>query len=174
MSRAALVAAIALTLAACSTGEDPTTASGHDHRDDALATYVTVSDAWIKAADNGMTAAFGTLTNTSDHDVTVTGAHSDAAQELQLHEVVDSMMREVGSGLVVPAGETLTLEPGGYHIMFMEVSSPIEAGDEVAVVLEFEDGSELTFTAIAKDFAGGNEEYDGGMEMSSPSPGMDG
>ena len=57
--------------------------------------------------------------------------------------------------------------------MFMGVPSPIAAGDDVKVTLSLGDGSTLSFTAVAKDFAGANESYDGGMSM-APSASMGG
>jgi hypothetical protein len=155
------VAAIALTLAACSSGATSDDASS-----------LTVTDTWVKAADAGMTAAFGSFENSSDHDITITGATSDAATAVELHEVVDDVMRPVEGGLTVPAGGSLMLEPGGYHLMFMGIPAPIAAGEDVTLTLTLSDGSELELTAVAKDFAGANEDYDGGtdMQMESPSP----
>lgn len=172
--RAALVAALALTLAACSGGASQSSATYADS--------LTITDAWAKAADSGMTAAFGEVTNSSTSDITIVLATSPSTSMVELHEVVDEVMRPVEGGFVIPAGETLTLEPGGYHLMFMDVIAPIVAGDEVTVTLTLDDGSELTFTAVAKDFAGANEEYDGGMDMdmdsgdmsAMPSDGMEG
>jgi hypothetical protein len=158
LSRAALVAAIALTLAACSGGS-----TGDD------AASLTITDTWAKAADEGMTAAFGTVENSADRDITITAARSDAASAVELHEVVDDVMRPVEGGFTVPAGGSLTLEPGGYHLMFMGIPQPIIAGDEITVTLTMSDGSELEFTAVAKDFAGANEDYDGGMDMETES-----
>lgn len=168
-SRAALVAAIALTLAACSSGAS--TSSDADS--------LTFTDAWAKAADSGMTAAFGEITNTSDHDITILSADSPSATVVELHEVVDDVMRPVDGGFVVPAGGTLTLQPGGFHLMFMGVTAPIVAGDDVTVTLTLGDKSAFTLTAVAKDFSGANESYDGGMDMSaepsmSPSASMGG
>ncbi len=161
LSRAALVAAIALTLAACSGGATSDDASS-----------LTITDTWVKAADEGMIAAFGTIENSSDHDITITGATSDAATAVELHEVVDDVMRPIEGGFTVAAGGSLLLAPGGYHLMFMGIPAPIAAGDDVTVTLTLSDGSELEFTAVAKDFAGANEDYDDGtdMQMESPSP----
>jgi copper(I)-binding protein len=163
----ALVAAIALTLAACSGGSDSTS----------KADSLTIADAWAKAADSGMTAAFAEVANSSTQDITIVSATSTSASASELQEVVDDVMRPVDGGFVIPAGETLSLEPGGYHLMFMGVTEPIVAGDEVTVTLTLDDDSELTFTAVAKDFSGANEEYDGEMDMGadpsmSPSAGM--
>lgn len=191
MSRVAIVATLALGLAACSDTADPSptttstppavTAPAEQAHDHTLADHLAIADTWVKAADSGMTAAFGIVTNSGDHEVRIVGAHSDATSMIELHEVVGDTMRPVEGGFVVPAGETLTLEPGGYHLMFMDVPAPIKAGDELSITLELEDGSELTFSAVAKDFSGGNEEYEGGMDMGgmdmgaspSASPAMD-
>ncbi|WP_062313299.1 copper chaperone PCu(A)C [Demequina rhizosphaerae] len=146
-------AAVALASAAALAGCASDTASSE--------ASLTVEDPWVKTVESGMTAAFATLTNTTDADLTVVAASSDAAPMIELHEVVDGDMQEKDGGFTVPAGETLTLQPGGYHLMLMGVEEPIVAGDEVAFTLELEDGSTVGFTATAKDFDGANEDYDG-------------
>ena len=50
---------------------------------------LTVSDAWVKAADTGMTAAFGTVANSGSEEATITAASTPAAGMTQLHETVD-------------------------------------------------------------------------------------
>jgi len=169
-TRTALVAVIALTLAACSSGADTTDSTDADS--------LTVTDTWVKAIDSGMTAAFGEVTNSSDHEITIVSATSTSATMVELHEVVDDVMSPIEGGFVIPAGGTLTLAPGGFHIMFMGVTAPIVAGDDVTVTLTLADGSELTFTTVAKDFSGANEDYDGGTSMepsdgTTPSDGTD-
>lgn len=167
--------AFAFALSACSASEDATTspsasvAAEQSHGTEAhshtYADHLEIADTWVKTAESGMTAAFGVITNTGDHDVVITAAHSDAAGMVELHEVVDEVMRPVEGGFVVPAGQSLTLEPGGLHIMFMDIPAAIMAGDEITITLVLEDGSELEFSAVAKDFSGANEEYEGGMDM---------
>jgi copper(I)-binding protein len=50
--------------------------------------------------------------------------------------------------------------------MLMGLVSPIKAGDEISFTLTFSDGSTFEFTVPAKDFAGANENYEGGdMDM---------
>ena len=134
----------------------------------AAASTLSITDAWVKAADTGMSAAFGILKNAGTKDVTVVSAASPAASMLQLHDTVSNdagemVMQEKKSGFVVPAGGTLELAPGGNHIMLMELTSPIKAGDEAAFTLTLSDGSTLDFTAVAKDYTGANEKYTGGM-----------
>ncbi|WP_062304099.1 copper chaperone PCu(A)C [Demequina subtropica] len=154
---ATLVAATAL--AGCASDDAP------------AAGTLEVTDPWVKTAtpEDMMSAAFGTLTNTSDEDVTVVAATSDASPEIQLHEVVGGEMQEKDGGFTIAAGESLTLEPGGYHLMLMGLPEAIEAGDEVDFTLELSDGGAVTFTATAKDFDGANEDYDheDSMDMGS-------
>lgn len=135
---------------------------------------VTVSDAWVKAAESGMTGEFGILTNNGESDATIVAGTSPAAAVVELHEVTDGVMREIDGGFVVPAGGSLTMEPGGYHVMLMQLTGPIAPGDEVTTVLECADGGEVKFVATAKDFAGGNEDYVGeGMDGATEMPSMD-
>jgi copper(I)-binding protein len=47
-------------------------------------------------------------------------------------------MRELEKGLEIPAGATVTLKPGGYHIMVMELKAPLAKDAKVPVTLVFE------------------------------------
>lgn len=159
----------ATTLTACSSSTDPEAASPSPP----AACPVTVADPWVKAAESGMTAAFGTLTNTSPEEVTITAASSPSAVTTELHEVVDAdgsmVMRPAEGGFSVAAQGTQVLEPGGYHLMLMDVTAPIEPGAEVAFTLTCATGATTSFTAQAKTYEGADEEYTGdGMEMPSP------
>jgi hypothetical protein len=51
-------------------------------------------------------------------------------------------MREIGS-LELPAGKTVTLAPGGYHLMLMDLKSPLKAGDTIPIKLRFERAGEV-------------------------------
>ena len=85
---------------------------------------------------------FLTVTNTGATDDTLIGAASDIAGKVQIHEMVmdgDVMkMRELANGLVISAGETIALKPGGYHLMFMDLNGGLVEGETVKVTLMFE------------------------------------
>lgn len=170
-SRVAVLAAAAIiALTGCSTRATPASESQAT-----AAESVSVHNAWVKAADDGMSAAFAELENAGPADVTVSAVTSAASSDLQLHETVENeagemTMREKDGGFVIPAGESLTLEPGGNHIMLMDLAKPIKAGDELSFTLTFSDGSATEFTAPAKDYSGANESYEGDdmdMDMGS-------
>lgn len=120
---------------------------------------IAAADVWVKATDEDMSAVFAVISNSADTDATVVGVATDLTDSAELHETADGTMRPVES-FTVPAGESLILEPGGNHLMLMDLTEPIEPGQEVTLTLEFEDGSTFDLAATAKDFAGGAEDYD--------------
>ncbi|SHN43055.1 copper chaperone PCu(A)C [Cryptosporangium aurantiacum] len=129
------------------------------------ASAITVTDPWVKAADKGMTAAFGTLVNTTDKPLTVVGASSPVSV-MELHEMVmkdgKMLMQPKEGGFTLPAGGKHELSPGGDHLMFMSVKTPVKPGDEVTITLALSDGSTVPFTAVGKPFTGAEESYDPG------------
>ncbi|GAC81867.1 MULTISPECIES: copper chaperone PCu(A)C [Gordonia] len=151
---AAVAVASAALLGACGTDSADTT------RD---ADAISVSQPWVKAADSGMTAAFGVLENSTGSDVRLVSASSDVADSVEPHEVIDeggtTTMRAKAGGFVIPANGSLTLDPGGEHLMFMGLKKPIRAGDSVRVTVRFADGSTTNIDAIARDFDGNQENY---------------
>lgn len=100
---------------------------------------------------------FLTISNGGDSDDTLIAASSDAAARVEVHEMAMQgevmKMRALENGLPIPAGETVTLEPGGYHIMFMDLTGPMAEGGKAQVTLTFEKAGEVTLTmpVLARD-----------------------
>jgi periplasmic copper chaperone A len=146
------------------------------------AAELTVQDPWVKAADSGMTAAFGTLVNSGTDDVVVTSATSDITSAMELHETVENAdgsmaMQPKQGGFTVPAGGEHELAPGGDHLMIMNLTRPIQPGEDVTITLTFADGSTQDLTATVKNFTGADEQYQNGdmdmdMDSSEGSGGM--
>lgn len=163
-----VLTAAALLLTGC--GQGSTTAGPSETVSASQSTVaLTVTDPWVKAAEDGMSAAFGTMTNTSDKDVTIMSASTPASPMVELHETVmgsngTMQMQEKQGGFVIPAKGKLVLEPGANHIMLMGLTKPVKAGDDISFALKLKDGSTVTFTAQGKDFVGANENYAGGDE----------
>lgn len=133
---------------------------------------ISMNDQWIKAADSGMSAAFGNLENTGDEPVTLVAAASPVSDRVEIHEVVpDSTgaktMRPKEGGITIPANGVVTLRPGADHLMFMDLKQPLRTGTETSITLSFSDGSSTVVTAQVRDFAGGNENYAPGTEHAS-------
>jgi copper(I)-binding protein len=159
-----LALGLALTgLTGCGSDDEAATAApAAESAKSAAPAELTVRDPWVKAVDSGMTAAFGTLVNATDHQVTVVGATSTASP-LELHEMAmqngKMVMQPKKGGFVIPARGTHELSPGGDHLMLMKPTAAIKAGDEVSFTLTLDDGKTVGFSALAKPFVGANESY---------------
>jgi copper(I)-binding protein len=95
-------------------------------------------------------AAFMQITNTGGADDRLVAAASDVAERVELHtHIMDGdvmRMVEVEEGFAIPAGETIALERGGMHVMFLGLIRALEQGDEIEVTLTFEEAGEMTVT----------------------------
>ncbi|GAA4283455.1 hypothetical protein GCM10022261_09860 [Brevibacterium daeguense] len=168
ISAGLLSIALSTSLAACSspaTSQDTSTPGSTVATTASAAPQLTLTDGWVKATDEDMTSMFGVLTNGTGADIVLESATSESAGMVELHETTtdpsgSSTMRQVEGGFTVPAGGHLALEPGGDHIMLMELREPIEPGGEVAVELVTSTGETIPVTVVAKDYSGAQEDYD--------------
>ncbi|WP_439273111.1 DUF1775 domain-containing protein [Pseudochrobactrum sp. HB0163] len=82
------------------------------------------------------------ITNKGKEDDRLIGGHTDVAGKVEIHEMSmkDNIMkmRKLSEPLNIPAGQTVTLAPTGFHIMFMDLKKPFKEGETVNVELEFE------------------------------------
>ncbi|KAE8437549.1 MULTISPECIES: copper chaperone PCu(A)C [Halomonadaceae] len=99
---------------------------------------------WTRATPPGAGAGGGfvTLTNHGDGDDMLIGATSPVTERVEIHimEMDGDVMRmaPLPGGIELPAGGSVTLAPGGLHLMLMELDSPIVEGEPVPVTLEFQ------------------------------------
>lgn len=107
-------------------------------------TDVTVSHAWARSTVPGQPVAAAYFDLRSERGATLTCLRSDAAATVQLHAMQrdgDIMrMRELPA-LVLPAGQTVHLAPGGTHPMLMQLKRPLRAGETLDLELLLQDGS---------------------------------
>jgi periplasmic copper chaperone A len=86
-------------------------------------------------------AGYLTITNKGATDDTLVSASSPVAGVTQIHQMQmegDVMkMDHARAGLAIPAGQSVTLAPGGFHIMFMDLKQPLTEGSIVPVTLTF-------------------------------------
>ncbi len=165
----ALAAAGALALAGCSSDSASTTESSAPATDAA----VTVTDAWIPQPASDTSAMFGMVSNSGSEAVSITGGSAPDVGMVQVHEFVKEgnkeVMQEVPGGLEIPAGGSVTLQPGGYHVMMMDVTADWQVGDEVPVTLEFTNNETVEVTAVVKAREGMNPDEatmdEGSMDM---------
>ena len=127
-----------------------------------------LGELWVKSSDmsmvGGMSAVYATLTNNSDRDITLIGGTTSVANIVEVHQMMmmdgEMKMQKIDGGLLIPAGQTVLLEPGGNHLMLMDLVSDVLAGDQITVTFEFDGNADVVVDGItAKPSVGGDEEY---------------
>lgn len=104
---------------------------------------ISLDHPWSRATPAGapVGAGYVTLKNSGAAADKLVSATADVARKVEVHEMaMDNgvmKMRPV-NGLEIPAGQSVELKPGGYHIMFMGLKQQLKAGDTVKGVLTFE------------------------------------
>lgn len=117
-----------------------------------VAGKITVLALMAPVASAGMTngSVYFTLQNGTAQPIHLSAATTSVAERLSFHETIDDkgVMRMIAQpdGFVVPAGESLVLEPGRKHLMLENLHAPLVAGTEFTLTLTFTDADPLTLT----------------------------
>jgi len=125
----------------------------------AMAEGVMAHGAWVRlvppVAKNS--AAYLEIQNTGDKVLQIKSADSPVAEVVEVHQttMADGVMRmtEV-KGLQVPVDGKVTMKPGGYHVMLINLKEPLQKGQVVPVTIKFTAGQELTVQAKVKEMQG--------------------
>src|SRR3984893_17279752 len=135
-----------------------------------------ISQARTRATPNGAKIGTGYFTienkrTTADKPV---GLSRDGPDKTRVHEMSMNngvrKMRPVDGGLTIEPGKPVKLAPSGYHLMIMDLKSPLKQGGKVPVTLEFEKAGKV---AVTLDVQGiGAQGPGGGDGMMKMSPGM--
>ena len=129
----------------------------------AWAANISVTDAWARATMPGQPVSGAYMQIQSDADARLLGVSSYVVPRVEVHEMnMDGgvmHMREV-KAIDLPKGKNVSLEPGGFHIMLMNLKKPIAAGDVIPLTLVVEsDGKrqtvEVKAVARAMNMGGG-------------------
>lgn len=134
-----------LMIAALAAASIAAPAVAHDYKVGALE----ISHPWTRATPPSARAGGGFLVieNKGTTPDRLVSAQSNASQKVEIHEMkMDGnvmRMRELAGGLEIPPGGTVTLKPGGLHIMFMELKAPFAKDAKVPVTLVFEKAGKI-------------------------------
>lgn len=105
---------------------------------------LTIGQPWARETAKGQSAGGGFLTvsNKGKQSDRLIGGSSPVAGEVQIHTMsMDGgvmRMRQLKNGIEIPAGKSITLKPGGYHLMLMGLKAPLKQGTRVPVTLTFQ------------------------------------
>ena len=120
------------------------------HAEEVKAGDLVITQAWSRATPGGAKVAGGYLTieNKGSAPDRLIGGSADLADKVQVHEMATNngvmTMRPLDKGLAIEPGKTVKLAPGGYHLMLLDLKSPLKRGDKVPVILEFEKAGKVT------------------------------
>jgi hypothetical protein len=128
----------ALMVAQAKTGEH----AGHGAMQ--AASPIKIEQVWTRATPGGAKVAGGfmRITNTGKDADRLIGGSAEISNVFEVHEMKHEggmmKMRALDSGLEIKPGETVELKPGSYHVMFIDLKSPIKEGDVVKGELKFQ------------------------------------
>ena len=138
--RALLVLFAAIALGACEPTPEPA---------EAPVTDLVVEYAWARPADTSgvdRSAAYFTLRNGPAEPARLVSARTDVTRVAEIHLSFEEngvmRMRPVVDGVEVAPGETVAFEPGGYHIMLIDLQRPLAPGDRFPLTLVFDGADE--------------------------------
>jgi periplasmic copper chaperone A len=109
---------------------------------------ITISGAWARPGFTGANSAvYFVIENSGEQADTLLSAEASVAQSVQLHE---SMMDDSGTmsmheqeRVEVPAKDQIAFQPGGLHVMLINLNEDLNAGDRINLTLNFQDAGQV-------------------------------
>jgi hypothetical protein len=151
----AAVMVAGLLLAACASDE-----GGDGSAGDGAEGTIEVTDAWARFPMDDRGAVYFVVVNDGEDADRLVGASSDLTGTVEVHETTMSEgvaeMAPVEAVDVAADGETV-FEPGGYHVMLLDLDEVPEVGRSISLTLEFESAGQITVDAEVREFVEGED-----------------
>ncbi|MVW87150.1 copper chaperone PCu(A)C [Pseudomonas sp. PB101] len=123
----------------------------------AVSAQTRVDDAWVRATVAGQPSSGAFMTVTASSDSKLLSVQTPVAGLVQIHEMSmkdDVMKMQQVQSVALPAGEAVSFDPNGYHVMLMNLTGQIKEGDKVPLTLTVENASgakeSIQVEAVAK------------------------
>lgn len=142
---------------------------------------IKISAPWARATPKGASVGGGymTITNTGTAPDRLVGGSTDVSRRIEVHEMKIEggvmKMRLLANGLEIKPGQTVELNPGGYHVMFVGLKKQLMQGDHFKAALEFAKAGKVevdfSVAGIGAQTGGGDhaapgmQMHDGTMKM---------
>lgn len=110
---------------------------------------VTAERAWLRPTVQGQASTGGYLTLHATEALTLVGASTPVAAVTEVHEMKmegDVMRMRQVDGVPLAPGKPLELKPGGYHLMLMQLRTPLQPQARIPLTLVFRDAAGATRT----------------------------
>jgi copper(I)-binding protein len=135
-----------------------------------------IAHPWARATPKGAPVGGGylSITNTGTEPDRLIGGSSPVSKQFEVHEMSMDRgvmkMRPVGGGLVIEPGKTVTLKPGGLHVMFVGLNKGLKQGEKIPATLEFAKAGKVQVEFLVEGM-GATHDSDAGHDM-KPMEGM--
>jgi copper(I)-binding protein len=123
---------------------------------------------WSRATPQGAAVAGGyvTITNKGTSADRLVSFSTNLAGQPEIHEMKEEggimKMRPLKAGLAIPPGATVKLEPGGYHLMLLQLKQPLVAGQRFKATLVFEKAGPVEVEFEVREMGAGQHKGKGG------------
>lgn len=116
---------------------------------------IQISDPWVQAAPPNVKvmAAYLEIHNSGKKPATLISVSSPAFDQVSIHQSMmhgEMMHMEQIEELSIPAQGSVTLKPGGLHLMLTDAKKPLKAGDQVPMMLVFKNGKKIAVKATVR------------------------
>ena len=124
-----------------------------------------LQDVWVREAPPSakVMAAFLVIENSGKSDRKLLSVEAEGFNKVEMHQtMIHGKMTHMvpQKDLSIPAGESLTLKPGGYHLMLMKPLKVFKAGDKVSLRFKFKDGEIVVQEAEVRRVKMGMDDHD--------------
>ncbi len=114
-----------------------------------------VNDPWARPGlAGGNSAVYFSIENPTTSDDTLLSAASSAAEKTELHmssmDAEGNMQMQPQESVLIPAGAQVQFQPGGLHVMLVNLQQDLNAGDQVSLTLNFENFGSISVQAAVK------------------------
>lgn len=117
---------------------------------------IKISDAWARPSKmmTGNGAVYMNISNGGSQDDRLISAGSSVSEVVEIHQssMVDDVMKmQRVDGIEIPANGAVSLEPGGYHVMLINLEEDFKPGDTFSLSLNFEQAGEMTVEVAVQE-----------------------
>ncbi len=115
---------------------------------------ISVENEWARVTLSGTGSVYMEIKNNGNSDDKLLSASSDKAGMVMIHRSIRegdiSKMIHIHDGITIPGNSSVSLKPGDYHLMLMNLDKNLSLGDKISIILNFEKNDSLEINPVAK------------------------
>ena len=115
---------------------------------------ISVENEWARVTPSGTGSVYMEIKNNGNSDDKLLSASSDKAGMIMIHRSIRegdiSKMIHIHDGITIPGNSSVSLKPGDYHLMLMNLDKNLSLGDKISIILNFEKNDSLEINPVAK------------------------